>query len=140
MKLEFSAGGIVYHKVGYSFKFVLILSSNDVWTFPKGHIEEKEKPQLAAIREVTEETGLKKLSITKMLGKIDYWFKEETLLIHKYVYFYLMTSPYETMAYQESEIKDAQWFSPQEVLIKLKFKDDIAMLKKAFDYLKIDVS
>lgn len=40
----------------------LLLRSFKYWDFPKGMVEEKEDPWLAAIREVQEETGLSKFT------------------------------------------------------------------------------
>ena len=61
-KVDFAAGGIVLHD-----KLILIVknkrgdenSNKSFWGFPKGHLEEGEKPSEAAIREVYEETGFK---------------------------------------------------------------------------------
>ncbi len=36
---------------------VLHLAGSDEWVFPKGHLEEGERPEDAAVREVREETG-----------------------------------------------------------------------------------
>ncbi|MBT4495853.1 transcription antitermination factor NusB, partial [bacterium] len=58
---EYSAGGVVYRKEGDDYKFVMIYDAYDKWTFPKGHIEENEDQEKAAVREVSEEVGVKKL-------------------------------------------------------------------------------
>jgi len=139
MKFQFSAGGIIYQEKQGEFYFALILDSYGKWTFPKGHIEKNEKPALAAKREVTEEIGINKLIDIKLLDKIDYWFRLEGELIHKFVYFYLMKAPPKTVLKPEiSEIKTARWFSPKEALKVLGYKKDSQkLLKKAFSELKI---
>lgn len=139
MKLEFSAGGIIFKKRGDEFQFALVLDSYGKWTFPKGHLEKQEKPESAAQREVSEEIGINDLKIIKILEKIDYWFKLSGETIHKYVYFYLMEAPAEAELHpQTQEIKDAQWFPSKETIARLGYKkDSVKVLRKAFAELKI---
>jgi 8-oxo-dGTP pyrophosphatase MutT (NUDIX family) len=139
MKMEFSAGGIVYSKIDGQFKFALIVDTNGQWTFPKGHIEKDESPEDAAIRETCEEIGLNDLTIIELLAKSDYWFKFNNDLIHKYVYFYLIEySGNEELKPQLSEIKDARWFSPDEAINIIGYKEqNQAILQKGFTILGI---
>ncbi|MCL5407267.1 MAG: NUDIX domain-containing protein [Patescibacteria group bacterium] len=136
MKFEFSAGGIVYKKEGEEIKFALICDSFDKWTFPKGKIEKKEKPEIAALREIEEEIGISNLKIIESLGKIDYWFRKDDL-IHKFVYFYLVEAPPEAvLKHQVEEISDAEWFDFNKAIEILGYKkDDLPLLKKAFTIL-----
>lgn len=139
MRFEFSAGGIIYRKPSEGkFEFVLVLDSYDKWTFPKGHIEKKEKPEQAALREVSEEIGISNLKLIKLLDKIDYWFRIKDDLIHKYVYFYLIEAPRDVkLKHQSQEIKAAKWFLPKKALETLGYKkDDVPLLQKAIDMLK----
>lgn len=138
MRLEFSAGGIICQKSEDDFDFLLILDSYDCWTFPKGHIEKGEKPEMAAQREIAEEVGLENLKVIQKLAKNDYWFKDKKTLIHKYVYFYLMETPPESILKpQTAEIKDARWFNYEEGMEILGYKKDSApILKKAYEILK----
>jgi 8-oxo-dGTP pyrophosphatase MutT (NUDIX family) len=83
-----AAGGIVYHP----YKGMLWILRHNRWDLPKGKIDKNEEIESAAVREVEEETGLKKVRITDRLGlthhayrekgqfilKISYWFKMET--------------------------------------------------------------
>jgi 8-oxo-dGTP pyrophosphatase MutT (NUDIX family) len=48
-------------------------ADRDEWVFPKGHMEEGERPEDAAIREVREETGLE-IEIADALGSTRYEF------------------------------------------------------------------
>jgi 8-oxo-dGTP pyrophosphatase MutT (NUDIX family) len=52
---------------------VLRRADRDEWVFPKGHLEEGERPEDAAIREVREETGLE-IEILGSLGTTRYEF------------------------------------------------------------------
>ena len=139
MKLEFSAGGIIFKNTAEGRQFALILDSYNKWTFPKGRIEKGEKPERAASREVGEELGLENLKIIKLLDKIDYWFRLKGELIHKYVYFYLMEAgPKTILKAQEEEVQEAKWFSPQEAMAILGYKkDSLKLLKSAFDELEV---
>jgi len=139
MRFEFSAGGIIYKSLpDKKIELALILDPYGKWTFPKGKIEKKELPEIAAKREVSEELGITKLEVIGLLEKIDYWFKEGDVLIHKFVYFYLMRAGRKTvLKAQSSEIKDAKWFGPDEALNILGYKkDNEALLEKAFDLIK----
>lgn len=140
MKMEFSAGGIVYKKTKEDFEFALILDSYGKWTFPKGHIEKNEKPEEAALRETTEEIGLNQIKIIELLEKVDFWFKFDDQLIHKYVYFYLIESDgTEELSHQVEEVQEAKWLSPQDTYDQVDYKkQNQAILMKTFKILGIN--
>lgn len=52
-------------------------ADRDEWIFPKGHLEEGERPEDAAVREVKEETGLE-IEIVERLGSTRYEFGRES--------------------------------------------------------------
>jgi ADP-ribose pyrophosphatase YjhB (NUDIX family) len=58
-----AAGGLVIKDDN-----LLTIYRHERWDFPKGHVEEGETDQEAAMREVTEETGVDDLSISNDLG------------------------------------------------------------------------
>jgi predicted NUDIX family NTP pyrophosphohydrolase len=72
-----SAGGVVFRRTLAGPQFVLI-KANGRWGFPKGNIEKDETPELAALREISEETGLptNRLLIVSHLSEIEeaQWF------------------------------------------------------------------
>lgn len=135
--LEFSAGGVVYKKVGEDFCFALILSKDNTWTFPKGHIEDKEIPEEAALREVEEEIGISDLKIEVLLEKIDYWFVFQDKKIHKFVYYYLMKTSKSTLTPQLDEISDAKWVKADEIINMITYKEDLSVMTKALSLLNI---
>ncbi len=61
-----SAGGIVINNG----KILLVLQKFDIWSFPKGHVEEKEEILDAAIREIYEESGVNELNLVEKLGVV----------------------------------------------------------------------
>jgi 8-oxo-dGTP pyrophosphatase MutT (NUDIX family) len=101
-RAENSAGGVVFRlEHGQPF-FLLIRDSYQNWGFPKGHIEAGERPEAAAVREVTEETGLIALNVRGAIETIDWYFRFRGQLIHKFCQFFLIetaeshTSPQRT--------------------------------------------
>src|SRR6476661_9109623 len=60
-----------------------------VWALPKGHIDEGERGEATALREVAEETGVQGHSLGK-LGDVRYWFNWDGERIFKVVSFFLV--------------------------------------------------
>src|SRR5437763_9899380 len=90
---EVSAGGLVVDRGGPVAQAALIgrldRRGRLLWSLPKGHLEEGETAEQAAVREVEEETGII-ASVRAFLGSIDYWFVAEDRRIHKTVHHYLL--------------------------------------------------
>ncbi len=82
-----AAGGVVV-KDG---KFVSIVRKG-IPDLPKGHIEKGETPEVAALREVEEETGIVKLHIIKELPSTWHCYLEHDEWTLKRTYWYLMES------------------------------------------------
>jgi len=91
---EVSAGGLVIDKSRTQGLLIGRLDAKDpnrerlLWSLPKGHIEEGESAEAAALREVKEETGIES-EIDKSLGVIDFWFMAGGKRIHKTVHHFL---------------------------------------------------
>lgn len=64
-KIIEAAGGIVQNEK----KEILFINRLNKWDLPKGKIESGEKEEEAAVREVTEETGVKNLALKKKIGE-----------------------------------------------------------------------
>jgi 8-oxo-dGTP pyrophosphatase MutT (NUDIX family) len=86
-KMTPAAGGVVV-KDG---KFVSIVRKG-IPDLPKGHIEQGENPEQAALREVEEETGIGKLHIVKELPSTWHCYMEREEWRLKCTYWYLMES------------------------------------------------
>jgi 8-oxo-dGTP pyrophosphatase MutT (NUDIX family) len=82
-----AAGGIVV-KDG---KFVSIVRKG-IPDLPKGHIEQGETPENAALREVEEETGIGHLQIVKELPSTWHCYLEHDMWSLKRTYWYLMNT------------------------------------------------
>lgn len=80
------------------------------WGLPKGHVEPGEDDRGAAVREVTEETGLDQLVLGPPVKTIDWSFRFRGRRIHKYCAFFLMASGSGTARPERSEgISDCRW-------------------------------
>ncbi|OGZ69366.1 MAG: hypothetical protein A3D44_02830 [Candidatus Staskawiczbacteria bacterium RIFCSPHIGHO2_02_FULL_42_22] len=145
MPREKSAGAIIYrmeNKVPY---FLLLHYPSGHWEFAKGHIEEGENQEQAALREIEEETGITDLKIIPGFKEyIKYFFrnnydmvkedKNKAPWIFKLVVFYLAQTQTEVVKISDEHIGFA-WLSYQEALKKLTFKNAKNLLKKANDAL-----
>ena len=99
--------------------FLIIRDSYDNWGFPKGHVENGERPEAAAIREVSEETGLGDLTVTSSIDTIDWYFRFRGRLIHKVCHFYLMfTKGTDTHPQRSEGITACRW-EPYETAAQL---------------------
>jgi 8-oxo-dGTP pyrophosphatase MutT (NUDIX family) len=107
---ETSAGGVVFRVEDGTPLFLLIRDSYHNWGFPKGHLEQGEPPEVAAIREVSEETGLSALSLRGSIETIDWYFRFRGRLIHKVCHFYLMeTVEHRTQPQRAEGITACRW-------------------------------
>jgi ADP-ribose pyrophosphatase YjhB (NUDIX family) len=132
---EVSAGGLVIDRTG---KLGLLIGRRDLkdatgkrilWSLPKGHIEEGETPEQAALREVAEETGIESV-IEKSLGVIDFWFMAGGKRIHKTVHHYLFREDGGLLAAQESEVDEVAWFPLGEIVEKLAYPDEKKLIAR----------
>jgi len=97
---EKSSWGIVYRKNWQNTQILLLEWVNSKWqneyVIPKWHMEDWETASQTALRETSEETWLKikDLEIIKFITKLNYtftaWYLEDTPLIDKDVYLFLI--------------------------------------------------
>ena len=133
---EVSAGGLVIDTSGTMGLLIGRYDHKDasgkrvLWSLPKGHIEEGETPEQAAIREVAEETGITS-SITKSLGVIDFWFMAGGKRIHKTVHHFMFTEVGGTLLAQESEVDEVSWFPLAEIVDRLAYPDEKKLIAKS---------
>jgi len=82
----------VFRRAATELTVLLIRDPYENWGLPKGHIEGKETPAEAALREVSEETGLAPLAVCGELPTIDWFFRDRGRLVHKFCHFFLLES------------------------------------------------
>lgn len=135
---EISAGGLVIDFSGTKGLLIGRFDQKDamrerlLWSLPKGHIEEGETPEAAAIREVAEETGIQS-EISRELGVIDFWFMAGGKRIHKTVHHYLFKEVGGALAPQESEVDEARWFPLEEIVNLLAYPDEKKLIARSGD-------
>jgi 8-oxo-dGTP pyrophosphatase MutT (NUDIX family) len=133
---EVSAGGLVIDATGTMGLLIGRYDHKDasgkrvLWSLPKGHIEEGETPEQAAIREVAEETGITS-SITKSLGVIDFWFMAGGKRIHKTVNHFMFTEVGGVLLAQESEVDEVSWFPLSEIVERLAYPDEKKLIARS---------
>lgn len=124
------AGGIVVRFEDKRPKYLLVRSSTDPsrWIFPKGHIKPGESPEVAALREVREETGIK-ADILSTLCESNFTKETERVCVLYFV-----------MRYRESdyalEDREVKWCGYEEAILTLSFDDAREVLKKTNEFLR----
>lgn len=103
------------------------------WGLPKGAVAANETQEAAAIREVSEETGLD-ASIIHLVDTIEYFFRAGDTLIHKYVDFYLMAYRGGSIRPQLEEVDDAAWVELDEAIARASFESERKVLEGVRDY------
>ena len=118
LKVYKAAGGLVYNSKGE----VLFIHRNGKWDLPKGGVEKGEKNKAAAIREVEEETGARKLRIVRKLQKTYHIFRRSNIYRLKITHWFEMHTDYPGMLTPQAEegIDKVQWLNPEEVKDALK--------------------
>ena len=113
-----AGGGKVYNEKGK----VLFIYRNDKWDLPKGKAEGKETIEETAIREVTEETGVNGLEITKPLKTTYHIFKRNGRYKIKITYWFEMKTSFKGDLYpQENEgITKVKWLNEKQIKKALK--------------------
>lgn len=104
------------------------------WGFPKGHINPHESAAQAARREVIEETGLHDLALRSALSTIDWHFRFEGNLIHKYCHYFLFeVGSGEPVPELEEGIAACRWYSAQDALDRITYANAGAVLQEAIE-------
>ncbi|OGW53502.1 MAG: hypothetical protein A2Y81_11420 [Nitrospirae bacterium RBG_13_43_8] len=138
IKRQVSAGGVIFRKNDSSVEIALIaVKGGHVWCLPKGIIDKGESPEMAAVREVSEETGLQGRIIEK-LGEINYWYyiKEEEARCRKTVHFFLIEYESGDTSQHDFEVDLVSWFPIDDALKKANYKGEREIIEKAKEILE----
>ncbi len=112
-KIIEAAGGLVHDESGR----ILFIHRRGYWDLPKGKIDQGENEKDAAIREVIEETGIKKVKLGEKLLTTRHVYRTKKHLILKPSHWYRMNAPWQKTAPQiEEDILKCEWLRAKTIL------------------------
>lgn len=133
-----SAGAIILREIEGKLKIALAHNARatNSWVLPKGHVEEGESLEQAAMREIYEEAGLYDVQLIMHLGTITRESMKsngdvEQKTIHLFLAYALGDS--ETQTPTDPRFTDVGWFSPQEAIELLPYESEQAFLREHLD-------
>lgn len=127
---EYSAGGVATREGRVLLVKVENLKGEEVWTFPKGHLDPGETPRQAALREVEEETGWR-CAAAEPLTLVRYMFRREGRLVRKRVRWYWMAPEGRVGEPDAKEVLGLRWATPAEAEALLRYPGDKRLLELA---------
>jgi 8-oxo-dGTP pyrophosphatase MutT (NUDIX family) len=155
MTREFSAGGVVLRRRQDRWWVAVIepqIRRNSgpsssraaaLFALPKGNVDEGEKPEETAVREVREETGVDAVLVAK-LGDIRYFYVRswgDRQRVFKIVSFFLLMYDSGRIGQitpaMRQEVRQAMWIPLEEAEQKLSYRGERDMIKLAQEYLAV---
>jgi 8-oxo-dGTP diphosphatase len=127
-----AAGCVVCGRDDEGQLFVLLIRDRqDVWTLPKGHVEDGETETDAAQREVLEETNIT-CTVGPLLGRVSYPVQKKGRWRTKHVAYFVATAPMTTPQPRISEgISDARWLLAEEAIVLVGYPHLATLIAKA---------
>jgi 8-oxo-dGTP pyrophosphatase MutT (NUDIX family) len=138
MRIQTSAGIIVYYKPNGEPEFLLLQYAAGHWDLAKGKLEPGETNLQAAVRELQEETGISKIDMKEGFeASLKYVFKDYTgQPIEKTVYFFVGQVKKKEVAILSREHKDFIWLPFEQAVKKLTYQNAKDVLIKAHEFIK----
>jgi 8-oxo-dGTP pyrophosphatase MutT (NUDIX family) len=128
---DVSAGGVVYRQRDGVLQVALVGKITPPrWGLPKGGQQRGESLEQAALREVSEETGLQARLICP-LGDIEYWFRWGGRRHFKTVYFYLMEAIGGDTALHDHEYDLVEFFTFEDARREMSYPSEVEILLRA---------
>ena len=108
-----AAGGIVQNEK----KEILFIHRRGKWDLPKGKLEKKETPEIAAAREVEEETGVKDLKLKKKIGETYHTYDEfgKHILKISHWFYFTCDSNQQLQPQTEEDITETKWIKTKDI-------------------------
>jgi len=117
-EILYAAGGVIFNPQKQAYLFIY---KRGFWDLPKGKIDTGEQPEIAAIRECIEETGISNINIKENIGITYHLFEQKNQMILKITQWYLMETSYsDNLTPQVEEgIEKVEWLSKSDIKEKL---------------------
>ena len=147
MRPVISAGAIIFRRERGEVKFLLLYHGRNYWNFPKGKLERGERTMSAFVREVEEETGMRRhdLKILSGFQAQDRYVlsppgapaggHERGRVILKIVIYYLVETRRREVTISH-EHDGFAWFGYHEALRIAKYKNTQAIIKRAYEFIQ----
>jgi 8-oxo-dGTP pyrophosphatase MutT (NUDIX family) len=127
---EVAAGGGIITRIKKGKLKVLVIFRRGVWDLPKGKLDKGETIEECALREIREETGIKKVSIVQPLNVTVHVYAEDNRFRVKTTHWFEMKTSDNKFAPEEREgIEEVRWMSWKKAEKKLGYKLLRDMLK-----------
>ena len=134
MRREFSAGGVLVRRLNGRWVVAAIRPGGrpeGIWALPKGRIDEGERGEQTALREVQEETGMR-CRIGEELDPVNY---EDRKGRDKVVRYWLMEPADDTDFVPNDEVDQLRWLAPPEAAEVLSYPHDRELVLEAAERL-----
>lgn len=137
---EKSAGAVVFRRAGKKIKYLLLHYESGHWDFPRGHIERGETEQQTAVREIEEETGIKKINFVPGFRVSVSWFYRKKIgkrimMSNKTAVLFLAETKIHQVKISDEHI-DYKWLDYDKAIEQLTFLKSQKILEKANELLK----
>jgi ADP-ribose pyrophosphatase YjhB (NUDIX family) len=100
-----------------------------LWSLPKGHVEPGERVEDTAVREVTEETGIRG-EVVAPLGVIDFWFVADGRRVHKTVHHFLLLARAGELSDADIEVSEVAWVPLEEMPGRLAYPTERRLVEQ----------
>lgn len=139
---ETSAGGVIVSVQDHT-AFVAVIARRNrggrlEWCLPKGHLEGEETAEEAAVREISEETGIFG-RVLRHLASIDYWFSGTDRRVHKVVHHFLLEALSGTLTTEndpDHEAEKVEWVRIDKVASRLAYPNERRIVATARELLE----
>ncbi len=140
-KKQVVAGFVVYRRTTDGIKYLLLYRRGNYWNFPKGHFKPGERSIDAALRELEEETGIKKSElriVPEFRAYERFYFRIGDQGIYDTVILFLAETHMADVRIAPREHSGFGWFLYHDALgiIGKKYGDTRKVLKQADDFLR----
>lgn len=137
-KKEISAGAIIYKRVNNQLLFLVEHMSLGHFTFAKGHLENNESLEEAALREIKEETSLDVILDTNFKYKIQYAPDKNNLKNIKDVYYFVAKVKDNNQIAKDchdNEVQKISFLNFDDTIKILTYQNDKDALISAYQYI-----